>query len=161
MLPAANDDPHDPCEDLDVTPDNQQIVCSHYDSYAGYPGEKPFPSVIKIQPIAGGPFHTIYHGPVGSVSVEVISNSTLLITGPTQILWKMNIDGSGQTQLMAIPMAKEHIQSINCNSSLYALTMYSFTSDETTLVFGSLASGAPKTVVATQDTLTLVGWTRL
>jgi hypothetical protein len=158
---TANDDPHDSCEDFDVTSDNQQLICSHYDYYAGYPGEQPFPSVIKIRPLIGGTFHTIYQGPAGNISVEAISNSTLLITGPTELLWKMNIDGSGQVQLMTATKAKEHVQSTICHDSLYALTTYSPDRGEIKLVVGSLASGAPKTIITTHDILTFVGWTQM
>lgn len=91
------------CTYYDVTPDNEQFVCSH-NAYLGNPD---LPATIELQPLAGGAIHTIYHDPGGVVNVHPLSNSILLFTrwhpDSPETLWKINIDGSGATQLMTAP----------------------------------------------------------
>lgn len=158
---TGSDDLHDACRGADVTPDNQQLVCSNF---ADHPEEQ-IPATIKIRPLTGGVFHTIYHAtPTDSVTVNIISNSTLLIlhgqADHPETVMKMNIDGSGQVQLMAALKTSDSIRDIQGSGSLYALEMYS-ESETTTLVVGALAGGAPKTVVTTPDDLTILGWIQM
>jgi len=154
---ASNNDAHYRCDNFVMTPDNQQLVCSN----SPFMGER-VPATITIRPVTGGPFHTIYRGPVGYVETSVISNSTLLIdqwsVDHPDTLWKINTDGNGLVQLMVAPTTDWKIQSsIISNGSLYAFTTSSSNSPET-LVFGSLAGGTPKTIIAPQGTsLGLIG----
>lgn len=162
---------NDECPRFGVTPDNQQLVCSVYDPYAGYPGEQPIPAAIKIRPVTGGTMHTIYSGAKGGfVEACAVSNSTLLFT-ENNALWKVNIDGGGLTRLMSDPGRNMDINltrfslwsSCYYSDSLYALSVSGTGgSTEESLMVGSIAGGKPTPIVKTaSDILELIGWVQL
>ena len=133
----------------------------------------PTPAAIKLRPVAGGTFHTIYRLPTGSIKAYASSNSTLLFTqwmpGSAETLWKINTDGSGLARLMTAPNggARFDYSPYVYNGSLYALEVSiridSIGDAEDSLVFGSLAGGTQKTIVKGQKDVgeTIVGWARL
>jgi hypothetical protein len=158
---TGNDDPYDPCDGFDVTPDNQQLVCSH-----STPDHSASPATIKVrQPVAGETFHTIYQIPEGQIEVRAISHATILFMqgkpSSPETLWKVNTDSSGLTQLMNSPMMNAIFESTICNGSLYAIKVYNLSDGKTSLVVGSLAGGTPKTITEQKDELALVGWLQL
>lgn len=157
------------CQDDDVTPDNARLVCSAYTFTA--PASPP--NAIKMWPITGGVSRTVYQGlPRERIIARAISNSTLIFlfnqANGLPTLWKINTDGSGLAQLMVaqtIDVDLEFASSSYLPWSItshdgrhYALTMYSMTSNASSLIVGDLNGGQPKTIASSVDSLLLAGW---
>jgi hypothetical protein len=156
------------CQDYDVTPDNQQLVCSAYTLLGPVT-----PSTIMMRPMTGTTFHSIYSEPMGGrIVARVLSNSTLIFiqyqrTGPPS-LWKINIDSSGLTQLLSTSSSDMDLSfayasylpwSITSpNSNLYALIVANLANSTQSLIFGSLSGGAVKTAASNSNSIVLSGW---
>ncbi|HLX41126.1 MAG TPA: hypothetical protein VKR42_11380 [Ktedonobacteraceae bacterium] len=157
------------CFDQDVMPDNRQVLCSAY-AFMG-PAS---PTTITLQSLAGGMSHLVYSNPAGgAVIARVLSNSTLIFImdqriGPP-LLWKINTDGSGLTQLMAAQTTDMGIgfayssylpwSITSRDGTLYALEVSSMTGNTQSLLFGSLGGGLPRTFATNTNSLLLIGWT--
>ena len=99
------------CQDDDVTPDNAQLVCSAYPFTA--PASPP--NAIKMWPMTGGVYRTVYQGLPGErIIARAISNSTLIFlfnqADGLPTLWKINTDGSGLIQLMAAQTQRRRLR---------------------------------------------------
>lgn len=157
------------CQDNDVTPDNAQQVCSDYTFML--PGSPP--NAIKMEPITGGSYRTVYQGQPGErIIARAVSTSTLLLllnqNNGLASLWKMHTDGSGLTQLLvtqSVDIDLEFASSsylpwslISRDGTHYALTMNNMTSNASALLVGNLNGGQPKTIASNSAGLQLVGW---
>jgi hypothetical protein len=157
---VANDDPSYSCDDFALTPDSLQLICANSPTQG-----RPSPATITIRPATGGTFHTIYNGPIGHITANILSNSTLLITqlhpGQPDTLSKLNTDGTGLIQLMQAASTNQSIEApILSNGLLFALTTYD--NNETSLLIGSLNATPPATIAKTPNNLLqLVGWSQL
>lgn len=99
------------CLSFDLTPDNQQLICSQDAPFQG----STLPSAIQVRPVAGGAFQPIYHNTaVAEIEARAASNSALVFVlsqgNQPDILWKINIDGSGLTQLARTQVPYDHFQ---------------------------------------------------
>ncbi len=142
------------------------------------------PSHIVTQAISGGKQHTLYSSPVYDVvEVRVIDhNSLIFIVGNTlgatdtshNGLWKMQVDGSGLTRLIATSSqqysylnysSQEPWSNISRDASMYVLQVNGFQGIVQTdsLVVGSLHGGTPRAFTSISDgsQLAMVGWTVL
>lgn len=161
------------CQDVDVTPDSQQVVCSSYIQFGT--GN---PSSILMQPTTGGAFRSVYRNAAGgSLTARAFSDSTIIFILYRQnappALFKINSDGGGLTQLMAAPTTKTLLNITVSGSSylpwsiasrdgtLYALQLYDLTTDKQSLIFGSVSGGMPKTITSSSNQLAVVGWTEI
>ena len=161
------------CQDIDVTADNRQIVCSAYTQF-GPVG----PSSILLQPATGGAFHAIYRNPAGgALNARALSNPSIIIFTLSRAkeppaLFKVNSDGSGLSQLMAgstpqtlLNLAASYLPWSNASrdSTLYALQLYDLTVSKETLVYGHMSGGAPVAFASSTagNGLNIVGWTKL
>ncbi len=158
------------CQDVDVTPDNRQVVCSSYAQFG--PGN---PSSILLQSTTGGAFHSIYRDEArGSLTARAFSNSAIIFIryGPNAppALFKVNTDGSGLSQLMVVATTEILLNpaasylpwsSASRDGSLYAFQLYNLTTNKQTLVFGHMIGGMPVTFASSSDALEVVGWTEL
>lgn len=160
------------CQDYDVTPDNQQVVCSAWP----VPGPQGSPYVIKMQPVTGGTPHVVYQSPTsGPLVARAISNTTLLFildeVGSPSALWKVNTDGSGLTRLMAVDTQDIFLRFpypgyqpqpiVSPDGMLYAIHVSSLSGNVESHLFGHLSGGAPKTfALQTGVTGIVVGWLR-
>jgi hypothetical protein len=159
------------CLDYDITLDNTQIVCNANPIMGGSST-----TAIKIEAIAGGTLKSVYSAPNDTqVLARAISDTTMLFTldklESGSQLWKVNMDGTGATQLMATA-ASSHLLSfalysylpganISRDGSMYALRSYDLTNSVDTLLVGSMNGGTPTTfATSTQGgAFALVGWT--
>ena len=165
VTPGANN-----CQDVDVTPDNRQVVCSSYAQFG--PGT---PSSILLQSTTGGAFHAIYRNEAGgSLTARAYSNSTIIFTlyraNKPPALFKINSDGSGLSQLMAatttemlLNIASSYLpwSNVSRDGTLYALQLYDLTTNKQTLIFGHVSGGLPETFASSSTALEVVGWTEL
>ncbi len=156
------------CQDYDVTPDNQQLVCS---AYTLMPPATP--STIMMRSITATSFHSVYSQPLGGrIVARTLSNSTLIFIldkpiGPPS-LWKINLDGSSLTQLLTTPTPDLDLsfayasylpRSITSpDGNQYALTISNLSSNAQSLVFGSLSGGTAKTFASGTNSFLLAGW---
>jgi hypothetical protein len=160
---------------FDVTPDNQQLVYS-----ANTFGKT---STLRVRPVAGGTFHTIYAGPAGLILARAISNTTILfiqakipqgITPSEETIWKINIDGSHLVKLVTQPDLgfwfdfADDMQPWS-NLSRDGL-LYSMRADgHISIVIGSLDGGPAKVILTPEGPKNLwgdigvwpVGWSQL
>lgn len=165
VTPGANN-----CQDLDVTADNRQIVCSSYTQFGPIN-----PSSILLQSTRGGAFRSIYRNQSGgSLTARALSNSIIIFTlyrpNEPPALFKINTDGSGLSQLMAaattetlLNLAARYLpwSGASRDGTLYALQLYNLTTNKQTLVFGHASGGEPVTFASSSDALDIVGWTEL
>jgi hypothetical protein len=168
VTPEANN-----CQDIDVTADNQHIMCSVYTQF-GPAG----PSSILLQPATGGAFHTTYRNlEGGSLNARALSNPSIIIftlyrANQPPALFKINSDGSGLSQLMAgsttqtlLNLAASYLPWSNASrdSTLYALQLYDLSTSKETLVYGHMSGGAPVEFASSTNGngLDIVGWTVL
>ncbi len=169
IFPTTTAPDGNPCFDYDVTPDNQQMLCNAY-ALMG-PAS---PTTITRQPLAGGAPRLVYSNPTGgSIVARAITNSTIIfiLNNPNSppALWKIHIDGSGLTQLMAAQNSDTGIgfgyssylssSIISRDGTLYALEVSNMTGNTQSLIFGSLSGGLPTTFTSNTNPLVLVGWT--
>jgi len=157
------------CQDDDVTPDNAQLVCSAYTFTAPV---NP-PNAIKMEPITGGAYRTVYQVLPGErIIARVISTSTLIFllnqNNGIASLWKINTDGSGLTRLMVAKTVEIDLEFasssylpwsiISHDGRYYALTMNNITGNASSLIVGDLNGGQPKTIASSVTASLLVGW---
>jgi dipeptidyl aminopeptidase/acylaminoacyl peptidase len=159
------------CQAIDVTAGNRQIVCSSFAQFG-----PAAPSSILLQSTTGGAFHAIYSNPAGgSLNARALSNPSIIIftlyrANQPPVLFKINSDGSGLSQLMAgattktlLNLAASYLPWSNASrdSTLYALQLYDLATDKQTLVYGHMSGGAPVTFASSANALDIVGWTEL
>ncbi len=157
------------CQDDDVTPDNTQLVCSAYT----FTGPTSPPNAIKMWPITGGSYRTVYQGKPGErIIARAISNSTLIFLynqdNGLPTLWKMNTDGSGMAQLMVARSTDMDLAFASSSylpwsitsrdGKYYALSMSNMTSNASSLLVGDLNSVQAKTIASGVASLLLAGW---
>ncbi len=151
------------------------------------------PSSIVTQGVTGGAQHTVYTSQAQAVTqVRMLgySSKSLLLTinnlnstdpglstSPPNGLWKMNMDGSGLTNLSSIDSFSEcelnqfsqyPWSNLSLDNHLYALTVHATLSKskDISLLVGSLSGNASSTttfeyVSANLGTLAIVGWTNM
>ncbi len=168
VTPNANN-----CQDIDVTADNQHIVCSAFTQF-GPVG----PSAILSQSTTGGAFHEIYRNQAGgSLNARALTNPSIIIftlyrSNEPPALFKINSNGSGLSQLMAgstketlLNLAASYLPWSNASrdSTLYALQLYDLTASKETLVYGHVSGGEPVPFASSTvgNGLNIVGWTEL
>ena len=162
--------------DLSLTPDGKHLLLGQG---AALPpqGQPQPPSLISEQAASGGRLQVIYASHIYAVTqVRAISAKTLLFvlggrfaSGTRNGLWKINMDGSGLTQLTSDGklLSDRHTlwSDISRNGRMYAVVSYSSTANndkgQTIVLYGSL-NGGHTTVVDTTDVGNnpeIVGWT--
>jgi hypothetical protein len=165
VTPGANN-----CQDVDVTADNRQIVCSSYIQFGPIN-----PSSILLQSTTGGAFHSIYRNQAGgSLTARALRNPSVIFTlyrfNEPPVLFKINNDGSGLSQLMVastketlLNLAASYLPWSNASRDgvLYSLQLYDLATDKQTLVFGYVSGGMPVTFASSANALDIVGWTVL
>jgi hypothetical protein len=158
------------CQDVDVTSDNRQVVCSSSTQF-GPIG----PSSVLVQSTSGGAFHSIYRNQAGgSLTARALSTSSIIFTlyrsNEPPALFKINSDGSGLSQVMVastketlLNLAASYLPWSNASrdGALYALQLYDLATDKQTLVFGHVSGGMPITFASSSNALDIVGWTEL
>ena len=164
--------------DLSLTPDAKHLLLGQG---AALPpqGQPQPPSFISEQPASGGKLQVIYASHVYAVTqICAISAHTLLFvlggrfaSGTRNGLWKINLDGSGLTQLTSDGklLSDQHTlwSTISRDGHMYAVVNYnSIAHDDkgqTIVLYGSL-NGGHATVVDMTDVGNnpeIVGWTTL
>ena len=164
--------------DLSLTPDAKHLLLGQG---AALPpqGQPQPPSLISEQPASGGKLRIIYASHVYAVTqICAISTKTLLFvlggrfaSGTRDGLWKINLDGSGLTQLTSDGklLNDQHTlwSTISRDGRMYAVVSYNSTANndkgQTLVLYGSL-NGGHTTVVDMTDVGNnpeIVGWTTL
>ena len=132
-------------------------------------------SSITVQPTTGGPAKTIYStNAFAIIGVRVIDSHTLLLlTGKSigngysgDTLWKINIDGTGLTQLASgnaltwCSYLQNNCSNVSTNGRLFAYMASGGSSD--LLYYGSLAGGKPRQIAQLNSLYeAIVGWTTM
>ncbi len=135
------------------------------------------PSLISSQPAAGGVLNIIYASHVHAVTqARVISSTTLLFILGGKFgsdlapgLWKINLDGSGLTQLTAdgrfLSTVHTTWSSVSRDSKLYAVGSYNYVGSQlpVKLLYGSLNGGATTQFAITNagEDAQIAGWTTM
>jgi eukaryotic-like serine/threonine-protein kinase len=164
--------------DLSLTPDGKYLLLGQG---AALPpqGQPQPPSLISEQAAYGGRLQVIYASHVYAVTqIQAISAKTLLFvlggrfaSGARNGLWKINMDGSGLTQLTSAGklLSDQHTlwSDISRDGRMYAVASYNSTANDDTgqsiVLYGSL-NGGNTTVVDMTDVGNnpeIVGWTTL
>ena len=162
--------------DINLIPDGSKLILSQCgdDPQLDMPAA---PSLISSQPAVGGVLNIIYASHVHAVTqARIISSTSLLfILGgkfgidPAPGLWKINLDGSGLTQLTADGRFLSNVHtpwsSVSRDGKLYAVGSYNYVGSQlpVKLLYGSLSGGASTQFAITNvgEDAQIAGWTTM
>ena len=159
---------------------NQQLAVFEEPSvYGGQRGGQQIqplpPSLITAQPARGGTLRPIYVSHVHAVVQTRLSNQAMLfviedsasVEGPQDGLWKINLDGTGLTQLVhghtVLAGTRTTWANVSRDGTFYAAVNNTVQGAgvSTEVYVGPLNGGTPKRFIATNDTIAIAGWTTL
>ena len=158
---------------MNVTPDNRSLILSQCGAERGQQTMLLPPSLITAQPAQGGVLRPIYVSHVHTVVQTRLSNQAILfgiedstyLVGPQDGLWKINFDGTGLTRLLSghivLAGTRTPWATVSRDGTLYAAinNVVPGTAVSTEVYVGPLNGGTPKRIMATNDTITIAGWT--
>jgi len=166
--------------DMDLTPDNRTLILSQcadvlYQGTNGQQNQPQPPSLITAQPAGGGTLRPIYVSHVHAVVQTRLSNQAVLfviedftyVVGPQDGLWKINLDGTGLTQLVhghtVLAGTRTTWANVSRDGTFYAAVNNTVQGAgvSTEVYVGPLNGGTPKRFIATNDTIAIAGWTTL
>lgn len=130
---------------------------------------------LTVQPATGGPSTTIYStNAFAIIGVRVVNSHTLLMLTDKSIgngysgdmLWKINTDGSGLTQLASgnaltwCSYLQNNCSSVSIDGRLFAYMISNGSSD--LIYYGSIADGKPRQIAQLNSLYeAIVGWTAM
>lgn len=166
--------------DMNLTPDNKTLILSQCADVLnfGTSGQQNIPqppSLITAQSARGGTLRPIYVSHVHAVVQARLFNQGMLfviedalyIEGPQDGLWKINLDGTGLTQLvqghMVLAATRTTWANVSRDGTFYAAinNPVQGAGVSTEVYVGPLNGGTPKRFIATNDTIAIAGWTTL
>jgi len=164
--------------DMNLTPDSRMLILSQcadvlYQGTSGQQNEPLPPSLITAQPAHGGTLRPIYVSHVHAVVQTRLSNQAMLfviedsayVVGPQDGLWKINLDGTGLTQLVrghtVLAGTRTTWANVSRDGTFYAAVNHTVQGAgvSTEVYVGPLNGGTPKRFIATNDTIAIAGWT--